>query len=92
VLEIPNLRRGSYLPCFLEPYLAAEEALVAMIQEACVQGVSTRMPVEMVEQYGRHADRKASGQAVFRELRGRTDDTTVKHWKRGNQNGDFAGT
>lgn len=43
------------------------------------------MSVEMVEHYCRHADRKASGQAVLRELRERNDDTTVKHWKSGKQ-------
>ncbi|MGR3804828.1 tyrosine-type recombinase/integrase [Marinibacterium profundimaris] len=43
------------------------------------------MSVEMVEHYCRHADRKASGQAVLKELRERTDDTTVKHWKNGKQ-------
>jgi len=39
------------------------------------------MLVEMVEHYSRHADRKASGQAVLRELRERNDKKIVKHWK-----------
>jgi len=43
------------------------------------------MSVEMVEHYSRHADRKASGQAVLRELREQSDDKTVKHWKNGKQ-------
>ena len=33
-LEIPRLRRGSYLPSFLEPRRTAEKALTAVIQEA----------------------------------------------------------
>jgi transposase-like protein len=37
-LEIPKLRKGSYLPSFLEPRRTAEKALVAVIQEAYVQG------------------------------------------------------
>ena len=43
------------------------------------------MSVEMVEHYSRHADRKASGEAVLRELRERKGDETVKHWKTGKQ-------
>ena len=41
-LRIPKLRRGSYFPCFLEPRRLAEKALTAVIQEAYVQGISTR--------------------------------------------------
>ena len=41
-LRIPKLRKGSYLPGFLEPRRLAEKALTAVIQEAYVQGVSTR--------------------------------------------------
>ena len=38
-LAIPRLRRGSYLPSFLEPRRRAEQALVAVVQEAYVNGV-----------------------------------------------------
>ena len=41
-LETPKLRKGSYFPAFLEPRRASEKALTAVIQEAYVQGVSTR--------------------------------------------------
>jgi putative transposase len=41
---IPKLRRGSYFPSFLEPRRTAEKALVAVIHEAYVHGVSTRAP------------------------------------------------
>jgi transposase-like protein len=41
-LRIPKLRKGSYFPSFLEPRRIAEKALTAVIQEADVQGVSTR--------------------------------------------------
>src|SRR5260370_31503391 len=41
-LRIPKLRKGSYYPRFLEPPRLAGEALTAVIQEAHVQGVSTR--------------------------------------------------
>ncbi|MHC2355582.1 transposase-like protein [Sinorhizobium meliloti] len=41
-LRIPKLRKGSYFPGFLEPRRMAEKALTAVIQEAYVQGISTR--------------------------------------------------
>jgi hypothetical protein len=41
-LAIPKLRRGSYFPSFLEPRKHSEQALVALVQEAYVAGVSTR--------------------------------------------------
>jgi putative transposase len=51
-LRIPKLRRGSYLPAFLEPRRTAEKALVAVIQEAYIQGVSTRSVDELVKAMG----------------------------------------
>jgi putative transposase len=51
-LRIPKLRRGSYFPCFLEPRRTAEKALVAVIQEAYVQGVSTRSVDALVQAMG----------------------------------------
>ena len=47
-LKIPRLRTGSYLPSFLDPRKTAEKALVAVIQEAYVQGVSTRSVDDLV--------------------------------------------
>ena len=46
-LRIPKLRRGSYFPGFLEPRRMAEKALTAVIQEAYVQGISTRSAGEL---------------------------------------------
>ena len=40
-LRIPKLRQGSYFPPFLEPRKTAEKALVTVIQEAWIGGVST---------------------------------------------------
>jgi len=51
-LRIPKLRRGSYYPCFLEPRRMAEKALTAVIQEAYVQGVSTRSVDDLVKAMG----------------------------------------
>ncbi len=51
-LEIPKLRKGSYLPSFLEPRRTAEKALVAVIQEAYVHGISTRSVDDLVKAMG----------------------------------------
>ncbi len=42
-LRLPKLRKGSYFPGFLEPRRVAEKALTAVIQEAYVHGISTRL-------------------------------------------------
>jgi putative transposase len=51
-LKIPKLRQGSYFPGFLEPRRTAEKALAAVIQEAYVQGVSTRSVDELAKAMG----------------------------------------
>ena len=51
-LRIPKLRQGSYFPPFLEARRTAEKALAAVIQEAYVQGVSTRSVDELVKALG----------------------------------------
>ena len=51
-LCIPKLRKSSYFPAFLEPRRMAEKALAAVIQEAYVQGVSTRSVDELVKAMG----------------------------------------
>ncbi len=51
-LKIPKLRQGSYFPGFLEPRRTAEKALAAVIQEAYIQGVSTRSVDDLVKSLG----------------------------------------
>jgi len=51
-LRIPKLRRGSYFPGFLEPRRSSEKALAAVVQEAYVQGISTRSVDELVKALG----------------------------------------
>ena len=51
-LRIPKLRKGSYFPSFLEPRRMAEKALTAVIQEAYIQGVSTRSVDDLVKAMG----------------------------------------
>jgi transposase-like protein len=51
-LRIPKLRKGSYFPGFLEPRRMAEKALTAVIQEAYIQGISTRSVNDLVQAMG----------------------------------------
>ncbi len=51
-LRIPKLRQGSYLPAFLEPRRRSEQALLAVIQQAYVEGVSTRRVEDLVQTLG----------------------------------------
>lgn len=52
-LMIPKLRSGpSYMPSFLEPRSRAEQAMVAVVCEAYVNGVSTRKVTRICQQFG----------------------------------------
>jgi len=51
-LAIPKIRRGSYFPSFLEPRKRSEQALVSVVQEVYVAGVSTRKVDQVVESLG----------------------------------------
>src|SRR5512135_2526555 len=51
-LRIPKLRQGSYFPPFLEARKTSEKALVAVIQEAWIGGVSTRRVDDLVQAMG----------------------------------------
>jgi putative transposase len=51
-LQIPKLRRGSYFPSFLEPRRRSEQALLSVVQQAYVCGVSTRRVDQLVESLG----------------------------------------
>ena len=51
-LRIPKLREGAYLPGFLEPRRRSEQALLAVIQQAYVEGVSTRRVEDLVQALG----------------------------------------
>ena len=58
-LRIPKLRQGSYFPPFLEPRKTAEKALVTVIQEARIGGVSIRRVDELVQAMGLAGTRRA---------------------------------
>ncbi len=63
-VAVPKLRQGSYLPSFLEPRKRYEQALVAVVQEAYVNGVSTRKVDRLVEQMGLQGLSKGSAASV----------------------------
>src|SRR4051794_4844968 len=67
-LAIPKLRRGSFMPSILEPRRRAEQALVAVVQEAYVNGVSTRKVDRLVEQLGLHGMSKDQVSRLCRGL------------------------
>jgi transposase-like protein len=71
---IPRLRHGSSFPSFLEPRRRAEQALVAVVQEAYVNGVSTRRVDRLVEQLGLH---HLSKDTVSRLCRGLDEQVRV---------------
>src|SRR5713101_5599268 len=67
-LRIPKLRKGSYFPGFLEPRRTAEKALTAVIQEAYIQGVSTRSVDELVKAMGMSGISKSQVSRLCEEI------------------------
>jgi transposase-like protein len=72
-LRIPKLRRGSYFPAFLEPRRMAEKALTAVIQEAYIQGISTRSVDELVKAMGMEGISKSQVSRLCSEIDERVD-------------------
>jgi len=73
-LRIPKLRKGSYFPAFLEPRRTAEKALTAVIQEAYVQGISTRSVDDLVRAMGLDGISKSQVSRLCAEIDGRVKD------------------
>jgi len=67
-LRIPKLRQGSYFPGFLEPRRASEKAMTAVIQEAYIQGVSTRSVDELVKAMGMSGISKSQVSRLCEEI------------------------
>jgi transposase-like protein len=70
-LHIPKLRKGSYFPAFLEPRRVAEKALTAVIQEAYVQGISTRSVDDLVKAMGMSGISKSQVSRLCEEIDGK---------------------
>lgn len=73
-LKIPKLRQGSYFPEFLEPRRGVEKALVSVIQEAWLQGVSTRSVDELVKALGGTGISKSEVSRLCMEVEGRVTE------------------
>ena len=70
-LRIPRLRKGSYFPSFLEPRRMAEKALTAVIQEAYIQGISTRSVDDLVKAMGMSGISKSQVSRLCEDIDGR---------------------
>ena len=75
-LQVPRVRDGSYFPALLEPRRRAERALLAVVQEAYVQGVSTRRVDDLVQALGMTGISKSQVSRICREL-----DTEVERFR-----------
>ena len=67
-LQIPKLRQGSYFPALLEPRRRAERALLAVVQQAYVEGVSTRRVDDLVRSLGCEGISKSQVSRICSEL------------------------
>ena len=67
-LQIPKLREGSYFPSLLEPRRRSEGALLAVIQQAYVEGVSTRRVDDLVKALGCEGISKSQVSRICQEL------------------------
>ena len=75
-LAIPKLRKGSYFPSLLEPRRPTEKALLAVIQEAYLKGVSTRKVDDLLKALGLTGIDKSSVSRICKEL-----DHTVEEFR-----------
>jgi transposase-like protein len=67
-LRIPKLRKGSYFPEFLEPRRVSEKALTAVVQEAYIQGISTRSVDDLVRAMGMSGISKSQVSKLCQEI------------------------
>lgn len=67
-LKVPRVRDGSFFPSLLEPRRRAERALVSVVQEAYVQGISTRRVDDLVQALGMQGISKSQVSRMCAEL------------------------
>jgi putative transposase len=87
-LRIPKLRKVSYFPGFLEPRRLAEKMLTAVIQEAYIQGVSTRSVDELVPAMGMTGISKSQVSRLCGEIGGKITAVLDRPWR---ANGPMSG-
>jgi len=75
-LRIPKLRRGSYFPELLEPRKRSEKALLAVVQQAYIEGVSTRKVDDLVKALGLSGMDKSKVSRICQQL-----DEVVEHFR-----------
>jgi putative transposase len=75
-LQIPRIRNGSYFPSLLEPRHRAEQALLSVVQEAYVIGVSTRKVDNLVRSLGMEGISKSEVSRICQGL-----DEEVRLWR-----------
>ncbi len=85
-LRIPKLREGSYFPSLLEPRRRSEKALLAVIQQAYVEGVSTRRVDDLVKALGCEGISKSQVSRIYRGL----DEVVEKFLSRPLDGGPYA--
>ena len=73
-LKIPKMRSGAHFPGFLEPRKTVEKALVAVIQEAWIAGVSTRKVDELVQAMGMTGISKSSVSKLCKDIDERVNE------------------
>ena len=83
-LKVPKVREGSYYPSLLDPRRRAERALVAVVQEAYVQGVSTRRVDDLVQALGMNGISKSQVSRLCQEL-----DVEVERFRSRRLEGDY---
>lgn len=83
-LSIPKLRQGSFFPSLLEPRRRVEKALVSVVQEAYVHGVSTRKVDELVQALGMTGISKSTVSRLCAEL-----DAEVERFRNRRLEGEY---
>jgi putative transposase len=73
-LAIPKLREGSYFPSFIEPRRRAEKALLAVVQQAYIEGVSTRKVDDLLQSLGLAGMDKSQVSRTCKELDGLVEE------------------
>jgi putative transposase len=67
-LEVPRLRNGSYFPSFMEQNTRSERAIIGLVQEAILSGVSTRKIHKLAAELGITSISKSVASEYFKEL------------------------
>lgn len=73
-VAIPKLRKSTYFPSFLEPRRSADKAMIAVIQEAYVHGISTRSVDDLVKAMGMTGISKSQVSRLCEEIDGRVKE------------------